>query len=98
LKLEIEPRENSISQTFEGNIQHRTEVVRVMISWQRVYQYIIKSNLHREVKLLIGMDLFKQLEFKLKNVSFLWSNQLNEIKELDGSIIERSKEKLTGIY
>jgi hypothetical protein len=45
------------------------------------------ANLNGEVKLLIGMNLFKQLEFKLKNVPFLWPNQWNEIKELDGLIM-----------
>jgi hypothetical protein len=31
LKLEIEPRKSSISQAFKGNIQHRTEIVRIVI-------------------------------------------------------------------
>jgi predicted aspartyl protease len=73
LKLEIEPRKSSIFQAFKGNIQYRTEVVRIVIRVGKESANILLevANLHRKVKLLIGMNLFKQLGFKLKNVSFL---------------------------
>jgi hypothetical protein len=31
LKLEIKSRESSIFQTFKGNIQHRTEIIKIII-------------------------------------------------------------------
>jgi hypothetical protein len=98
LKLEIEPREGSISQAFKGNVQDRTGVVRAVIrvGKESANTLLEVADLHGEVKLLIGMDLFKQLGFKLKNVPFLWPNQLSELKESNGSNVGKSGEKFTG--
>jgi hypothetical protein len=76
LKLEIESRKSSIFQTFKGNIQNRTKIVRAVV---RVSTK--SANILIEVANLVGRKNQGNIYIKVQYKIILWSKLIVHLYE-----------------
>ena len=98
-RIKVEPAKGIINQAFEGNKSPRIGVVRVMLEAgkKKLKVDLEVARLSGETKLIIGMDLFNKLDFKLSNIPIMWPEPESDMKIKSEMKIDKKEELPSGI-